>query len=93
MQKWEYRTTFVWASIEQEGVMEYLSQRDPSARPPKYTPEATELYLNQLGAEGWELVHMEPVLVGKNYDVKFLAAGMDEWTHCYFCVFKRPTGL
>jgi hypothetical protein len=49
----------------------------------------------KLGAEGWELVHMEPVGgVGKKGDVSFIRGygSMTVWSNAYFCVFKRRKG-
>jgi hypothetical protein len=45
--------------------------------------------LDELGAAGWELVHMEPVpKVGGKGDVLF--GSVPRWSNDYFCVFKRP---
>ena len=52
--------------------------------------------LDQLGGEGWELVHMEPVGgVGKKGDVSFTRGygSMTVWSSAYFCVFKRRKGV
>ena len=48
--------------------------------------------LDAYGKDGWELVHMQPVVVGKNADVLAIDSGrgMASWTSSYFCVFKRP---
>ena len=47
--------------------------------------------LNDIGRKGWELVHMQPVFVGKNEDVLIHdSAGYTRWSNAYFCVFKRP---
>ena len=45
--------------------------------------------LNKLGAEGWELINMEPVAeVGGKEDILIAGEGR-KWTSVYFCVFKR----
>jgi hypothetical protein len=92
MQQWEYFTTFIEADVN-------LSKRDIIAMFPdiadtgKYDPRAMISELDSLGQDGWELIHMQPVVVGSNFDV---AAGGSEnttkgpWTNKYFCVFKRP---
>jgi hypothetical protein len=49
--------------------------------------------LDSLGRDGWELVHMEPVIVGNNADVCIGSTeqtSVRPWTNTYFCVFKRP---
>ncbi len=92
MEKWEYRTEFVYANIDQEGVKEFFLKKYPNWKnPSKYTPETMELYLNQLGDEGWELVHMEPVqAVGKNGDVGVQGGStIWLWSNVYFCALKR----
>jgi hypothetical protein len=93
LEQWEYWTGFVRAEIDSPGVQDYLKQRWPNWDPPKYAPQAMIPELNKFGAEGWEMVHMEPVReVGKNHDISFFQSGMSasyEWSHVYFCVFKR----
>ena len=47
-------------------------------------------HLNMRGRDAWELVHMEPVVVGKNYDVCVTdGVGGATWSNIYFCAFKR----
>ncbi|HYO87447.1 MAG TPA: hypothetical protein VER79_02305 [Candidatus Limnocylindrales bacterium] len=89
MQPWEYLTTFVEAQAERE--QEYLLQtRSWKSGVPRNTPEAMIPQMNALGAQGWELVHMEPVVVGKNADILIHTDNTNKWTSTYFCVFKRP---
>ena len=90
-QKWEYLSVFVEA--EAEPVMDYLEEiKSWKNGVPRNTPESMIPRLDSYGQDGWELVHMQPVIVGKNADV--LAggdsSGMNTWTSSYFCVFKRP---
>jgi hypothetical protein len=90
-QKWEYLSVFVEA--EAEPVMDYLEQiKSWKNGVPRYTPESMIPRLDAYGQDGWELIHMQPVVVGKNADI--LAAdsgrGIASWTSSYFCVFKRP---
>lgn len=86
-QKWHYLSTFLKADAD--SVMDYLEEHwDWKEGIPRNTPEAMMPRLDFLGEQGWELVHMQPVLVGRNADVLADVAG---WTNTYFCVFKRPT--
>lgn len=92
-QKWEYIAEFVRAHIDDEGAKEHLKERWPNYRPPKYTPNLTQRWLDMRGNEGWELVHMEPVLgvIGANEDFRPIAGHVTtDWSNAYFCVFKRP---
>ena len=95
MERWEYLTKFVKADVKNEGVDSFLKTYRPNwKKPPPYTPEAMMPELDDLGNQGWELVHMEPVArVGNKGDVLF-TGGSDEWSNTYFCVFKRrkPVG-
>ncbi|MEP7292965.1 MAG: hypothetical protein ABI835_14375 [Chloroflexota bacterium] len=89
--QWEYFTTFLQAEARLEAA--FLEQlRDWKEGIPPYTPEAMIPRLNAFGEEGWELVHMEPVVVGGKADVLVQDAGSGSrsWTSSYFCVFKRP---
>lgn len=87
MERWEYLTEFVWASIDNPGVSEFLQQNFAGwENPPKYIPQAMIPHLNNRGQEGWELVHMQPVSIGANHDI---AVGGYGWSNAYFCAFKR----
>ena len=88
MTQWEYLTRFLEAKIKKED-KEALAQRFNGKKLPKFTPESMIPELDELGAAGWELVHMEPVpKVGGKGDVLF--GGVPRWSNEYFCVFKRP---
>ena len=88
MNQWEYLTRFLEAQVRSED-KEMLQKRFNKNRLPKYSPEAMIPELDQLGAAGWELVHMEPVAkVGGKGDVLFPSG--PRWSNSYFCVFKRP---
>ena len=89
MQQWEYLTTFVFANINNPGARETVTGMWPEWTPPYYTPESMIPNLDAWGAQGWELVHMEPVAVGSNYDVHFQGQ-VGDYSNAYFCVFKRP---
>lgn len=90
MDKWEYFPTFIEANAGNKEIKAFLKEEMPDMKnPPRYTPESMMPELNQLGEEGWELVHMEPVAsVGKKGDVLFDGTGR-QWSNVYFCVFKR----
>jgi hypothetical protein len=93
-EKWQYYTTFLYADAESQ--RDFLQGRWPDWQPPKYTPESMIPELDELGADGWELVHMEPVGgVGKRGDVSFTRGygSMTVWSNTYFCVFKRRTAV
>jgi hypothetical protein len=89
MEQWEYLTKFVTADIKNEGASDFLKRFRPNWKnPPPYTPETLIPELDDLGTQGWELIHMEPVArVGKKGDVLFTSGG--DWSNSYFCVFKR----
>ena len=88
MEQWEYSTEFVWADTRDEGASEFLQTNYPDwNNPPPYVPQAMIPYFNSRGKEGWEMVHMQPVFVGKNYYV--MSAGSGGWGNAYFCAFKR----
>jgi hypothetical protein len=96
MEKWEYLTRFIFANQENtkadESLKFYQEQGFTDFKPGKYSPQFMISILNGLGAQGWELVHMEPVPeVGDNHDVGFPHGGANlvTWSHVYFCVFKR----
>ena len=91
MDKWDYLTTFITADSDNDDARSYLDMMGQADAPP-YTPAAMMPELNRLGAKGWELVHMEPVTVGRNHDVLTHDATARQWTNQYFCVFKRKDG-
>jgi hypothetical protein len=89
MEQWEYLTRFIEADTRQNDPAAYLSDLE-SDNIPIYSPEAMMPELNRLGAKGWELVHMQPVHIGNNYDVLMHeGGGTRRWTNKYFCIFKR----
>ncbi len=91
MQKWEYLTRFIEANLQNQEPNSPYSELVDAENLPKFSPLAMIPELNQLGEKGWELVHMEPVIIGKNHDVLILeGGGMKRWATNYFCVFKRP---
>lgn len=91
MEQWEYLTCFVEANTREAAAEDYAPYTEDSDLP-VYSPQAMMPELNRLGSKGWELVHMQPVLVGNNHDILVHeGGGSRRWSHTYFCVFKRRT--
>ena len=89
MEQWEYATEIVWADTRDDEASQFLQQNYPDwDNPPIYVPQAMIPYLNSRGKEGWEMVHMQPVYVGNNYDV-LMHSEARLWSNAYFCAFKR----
>ncbi len=86
-EQWEYHTRFVEANATAQN--DYLSQKYPGQKMPKFAVEAVLPELNQFGEQGWELIYMEPLNVGNHGDVGIGNSSVTVWTHTYFCVFKR----
>lgn len=90
MKQWEYLTKFVEANANTTELSPYTAEYE-GENLPVYAPEAMIPELNHLGAKGWELLHMQPVHVGKNRDILMHeGGGSRRWSNTYFCVFKRP---
>ena len=89
MQKWEYLTEFFSAYFKNEGWEEYRQEHIPNFKQGKFSPETMIPRFNRMGEDGWELVHMQPVVVGPDDDV--VAGGSDSSSsNAYFCAWKRP---
>lgn len=87
MEQWEYMTCFLTAEVNTKEDKQFIEERFKK-RAKRHSPESMIPELNQLGAAGWELLHMEPVpKVGAKEDVLF--GGGYQWSSQYFCVFKR----
>jgi len=96
LEKWEYFCTFVKAHIDNEWAREYIKEQLPSwSNIPKFSPATMNPYLNSLGDDGWELVHMQPVGLWEDEGaVQITGSGsVGTWTNTYFCVFKRKRGV
>lgn len=92
MEQWEYLTFFAYADANLQ--RDALKQRFPADKSfPKYTPLALIPQLDELGAEGWELISLDPVVKGDNDDICFFkwsgAASSGTWSHTYLAVLKR----
>ena len=88
MQRWEYFTTHLEANIEQfpPPPSDHISGGEKG----RYSPHSLIAQLNRLGDQGWELMSIEPVAVGKHEDVVRPDANAGRWGRHYFCCFKRP---
>jgi hypothetical protein len=87
--RWEYHMEYIRTSTSDQQTKDYLSTYYPRRGFPKYAAQAALKRLDELGQQGWELVHMEPVDLGRNGDVR-IGGEQVYWTNIYFCVFKRP---
>lgn len=87
--RWEYHLEYIRTSTNDPQTRDYLTTYYPKRDFPKYAAHAALKRLDELGTQGWELVHMEPVDLGRNGDVR-IGGEQVYWTNIYFCVFKRP---
>jgi hypothetical protein len=86
--KWEYLSLYLDAGVNKH--KNYVQAHFPGMKMGKFSPRALIPELNNLGEEGWELISIEPVYTGSNADVMVHNAGpYVQWSHTYFCVFKR----
>ena len=91
-EKWEYHTAILHAELDRPGVKDFLARRW-SGELPRYTPLALIPELNELGAAGWELIGIQPVLAGDNEDVFIGSRGQTGgWSHSYLCALRRRVG-
>ena len=91
-ERWEYHTAILHAEMERPGVRDYLARRR-SGEIARYSPLALLPELNELGAAGWELVSIQPVLAGDNEDVFIGSRGQTGgWSHAYLCALRRRLG-
>lgn len=92
MEQWEYFTTYLEANVKGRDKRKLLQKKFGKRKIPRYMVESLLPELNELGEEGWELIHMEPVpAVGRRGNVLFLGTSR-RWSNTYFCVFKRQKG-
>lgn len=88
MQKWEYYTTILDANIDLSPVP--LRDDIEFKEHPEFSVHSLIPQLDRLGRQGWELVSMDPVSVGKRGDVVLPVADSTKWGRSYLCAFKRP---
>jgi len=86
---WEHYLELLEADAQQQP--EFIQQFYPSDSVPRYALQSLLPRLNQLGEQGWEIVQIQPVMLGKNGDVLINGAMSEKWTRTYLCVFKRYT--
>ena len=72
MEQWEYLPTYLEAQAKSKDIKAFLKEQMPERKKfPRYMAQAMIPELNELGAQGWELVHMEPVPgLGNKGDVR-----------------------
>ncbi len=86
--RWEHLIVTLQANAEEQHI--YLRQTWPEQTFPIYTHEALIPQLDAFGADGWELVTLEPVVLGSKGDIMVAAVDHNHWTSTYLCTFKRP---
>ncbi len=59
--KWEYRSVILRATAHDPETKAYLQSVWPGWEPPRFAPQALIPKLNEYGANGWELLHIQPV--------------------------------
>ncbi len=92
MAQWEYFSVLLNADTQR--VPDYIAEQFPSWQIGRHSPLALIPYLNEYGAQGWELISAQPVANGPDEAILMhntAPAGQAAriWTHTYLCVFKR----
>jgi hypothetical protein len=88
---WEHLVVYLEADARQHAA--FLREKWPGQKFPRYAAQALMPQLDAYGQQGWELVSIQPVVVGSNGDILIddRTEGMaGVWTSTYLCVFKRP---
>jgi len=67
--KWEYRNVILSAQAHDPDTREYLRSLWPDWEPPRFAPQALIPKLNEYGANGWELVQIQPVFLDEDASV------------------------
>lgn len=67
--KWEYRSLVLSAQAHDPDTKAYLQSLWPGWQPPRHAPQALIPKLNDYGAEGWELVDIQPVYLDDDANV------------------------
>lgn len=89
METWEYFTTSFVADTELVGVP--VIDGIPGGEHPRYSVYTLIPQLNYYGAQGWELISLEPMQIGKNGDMRTASTASTIWANQYFATFKRRT--
>ncbi len=93
MPQWEYLTVLL--NADALGVEAYLADHFAGWQVGRYSPVALVPYLNEYGAQGWELVSVQPVASGSDEAIMIHNGSADGpagriWSHTYLCAFRRP---
>jgi hypothetical protein len=86
--QWEHHIEYISAEAYTSQMRDFLAPLYLGKKVPLYAVQATLPRINERGAQGWELVNIEPVQLGKNGDVH-LGGEAGHWTYTYQCSFKR----
>jgi hypothetical protein len=88
---WEHLVLYLEADAEKQAA--FLQQRWPGRHFPMYAAQSLMPKLDHYGEQGWELVSIQPVIVGDNGDILITDrtdGWSGRWAFTYLCVFKRP---
>lgn len=83
---WEYDIVLLTADAKRE--RDFPRTTWPDIEFPRYAPQSLIPQLNDAGAMGWELVSIQPVVMGMNGDV-ISGGGSGMAARDYLCTFKR----
>jgi hypothetical protein len=67
--RWEYRTTVFYAKATEPEAKAYLQSVWPGWDPPRNAPQSLGHKLNDYGADGWELMHIQPVYLDDDANI------------------------
>jgi hypothetical protein len=85
-EQWEAYITVLVADADQQA--DFLTSTWPEIAFPRYAVQALIPQLDAIGAQGWEPVSIQPVLLGENGDV-LVAGRYQAFARQYLCLFKR----
>ena len=91
MERWEYLSTILEADADDGDVRDYMERYWHGEKRPRHSPEALVPALDELGEQGWELVSLQAVLLGRNHDIDWNHAS-SLFSHTYMAAFKRRKG-
>ena len=92
MDRWQYWVDVLSANATEPEARAWLNQAFPGWKPSKYAAASIVPVLNRRGAEGWELISIQPLVVGNEGNVTQPtpdASMGHDWTSYYLCTFKR----